>query len=1079
MNDPRTDAFLSPEIEVFHSVEHRHEIWKEDPFDVETLQAEARAVFQRLLLRATTPPGLESGRILLLLGESGSGKTHLVRAFRNHVHAENHGFVGYMQMTTSAQSWGRYLLSNLIDSLDQPYYASHKPESGLVHLAGALAARGMDRAAAASLRNDPELDAEQVHEAVSAAADRLVQKERYSTIDIDLLRALLYLHRSDPRLKSRVLKYLRCEDMSIHDRAVLGHIVPRTAEDDPARMVEMLGRTMWAVHQMSLVLCIDQLEDIGQIDATSAAPFRRAMTTVCALADRVPSSIVVVCCLETFYKGIADQLTRSLLDRLEKDPEPVRLAGACDRDEVERVIAARLRFLFETAGAPVDDGAPLFPVPPSLVARATGLRMRDVLHECRLFRERCIAAGRIVDDVTEPERLPVDAPPIVAQGASHPPLPDNLSGPDPKTEETPAHAGTRVALEQLYNDFLAAYNRPLPDEDEAIAELLGWAIAHAGDELETNHTFQAVARGTSIEVTARAPSGGAEALWVGVCNKSTRGGGLGRQIEALVKEAKGRIPVVVRTDEFPSGAGTVVASLLGDLITRGGRRVTLPLADLRTMAAFRAFRAAHDKDLGFVPWMMAENHLSRLGSIAAILDLERLDRLGPAPAPPPIESRRAAPRPQDSRAPAPAPAPAATRPPPLFAGVTGSLVPHDVTIEVAELSQHAAFLGASGSGKTTAALSLVEQLLCAGVPVVLVDRKGDLAGYARSGVWAAPAPDPSLDERRRALRDRVDVALFTPGHAEGRPLSIAVVPDGLSTLPEPERDATAEHAAHALAGMLGYRDSGPGRAQRAILVQACRLLAAHAELSQISLEQILRLLDPPDAELLAAIGRLDVKLFDRLVQDIEALKLTSLDLFAEGPERLDAELLLGLGKHARPGKTRLSVVSTKFLRDPSKSLFWVAQLLLAMSRWASQHPSPSLQAALLLDEADIYLPALEKPPTKAPLEDLLRRGRSAGLGLLLCTQSPGDLEYRCRDQIRSWFLGRIKEPTALAKLRPMLAETAGDVGARLPGQATGEMVLVRERSALSLRTSRSVLVTTQLADSEILALARASARPSG
>ena len=96
--DALRDVFLSNvKKEVFHSVEHRHQIWRENPFDVESVHEHARAEFQRLLVQVTTPPGLSSGRLLLLLGESGSGKTHLVRAFRNYAHVNGLGFVGYMR----------------------------------------------------------------------------------------------------------------------------------------------------------------------------------------------------------------------------------------------------------------------------------------------------------------------------------------------------------------------------------------------------------------------------------------------------------------------------------------------------------------------------------------------------------------------------------------------------------------------------------------------------------------------------------------------------------------------------------------------------------------------------------------------------------------------------------------------------------------------------------------------------------------------------------------------------------------------------------------------------------------------
>ena len=184
---------------------------------------------------------------------------------------------------------------------------------------------------------------------------------------------------------------------------------------------------------------------------------------------------------------------------------------------------------------------------------------------------------------------------------------------------------------------------------------------------------------------------------------------------------------------------------------------------------------------------------------------------------------------------------------------------------------------------------------------------------------------------------------------------------------------------------------------------------------------------------------------------------------------------MGTGTHARPGRTRLSIISTKFLRDESQVLFWVAQLLLAVTRWSAKNPKEHLQAVVMFDEADMYLPALRQPATKAPMENLLKRSRSAGLGVLLATQSPGDLDYRCRDNIRTWFLGRIKEQTALSKLKPMVEDKPGDVLSKLPNHETGEFYVVGENKGEQFRAHRSMLDTEQIADEELIWLARGTA----
>jgi hypothetical protein len=127
---------------------------------------------------------------------------------------------------------------------------------------------------------------------------------------------------------------------------------------------------------------------------------------------------------------------------------------------------------------------------------------------------------------------------------------------------------------------------------------------------------------------------------------------------------------------------------------------------------------------------------------------------------------------------------------------------------------------------------------------------------------------------------------------------------------------------------------------------------------------------------------------------------------------------------------------------------------------------------LLFDEADLYLPAIRQPPTKEPMEDLLRRARSAGLGLLLATQSPGDFDYKGRDNIRAWFVGQVKETTAIAKMKPMLSECRMDVESKLPAQEPGQFHLLRDGAATGLQADRSLIPAEQVPEDEILALAR-------
>ncbi|MFZ5893353.1 MAG: ATP-binding protein [Myxococcota bacterium] len=1053
-------AFLTERTEIFRSVEDRQQIWVDDPFDTSTLHAEAREAFTSLLANVTGPEPPTSGRMLLILGDAGAGKTHLIRSFRSHVHKSRAGYLGYLQMVSGASNYARYVLSNLIDSLDQPYDHEADSRTSLTRIAGELAARAFEPHVATALRDDEDFEDQELAEQVRIGADRLL-KTKYPKLDIDLLRAFLYLHRPDPRIKSRILKYLRCEDLSQNDRQRIGDIVPKTDENDPQQMIRSIGRLLAAVGDtpMSLVLCVDQLEDAFLIDR-SEQPFVRAMTTLRELAEGLPTAIIVVCCLRNLYEELRPKLAGPLRDRIEKDPQPVRLRSGITAEEGKELVGERLRYLYERAGLKVNGKIDVFPFTQSFFAQQHRLSVRSLLDACREYRDRCRKAGKLVDL--------------------------DLSATPPPSGRDQEQAKRVAEWERIWNDFLAESHESPPDEDEELASVLCWAISCAGAELKSSGRAIEVTQDESALSVRLKNAGAADARFhVGLCNRTPKFGWLQKQIGYHTEEAR-RNPnkpalVLVRNDDFPRTA--MVRNALAQVVKGGGRLVIVTDADWRAVLAFREFRQKHEGAAHFDTWLQ-QPRISRVGAIRQILDLGPLDLAALTAEPVPVQVPARGDTPSKAERPTKSsPGKRATEPVAatrtsgqITLGNSRGLLARTITMDAAELTQHAAFLGGSGSGKTTLALSVIEQLLLDGIPAVLVDRKGDLAGYARPEALELPSEDTALEARRRLLNANVDVALFTPGHPEGRPLSISVAPEGLHELAPFDRDEAAESAALALSDMLGYRASGRDASLRAILIRALQVVASFR--TAITLDVLIALIEDADPALVAAIGRLDTKLFAKLVQDLETLNLTATQLFATSGEALNIDLLFGTGVHARPGRTRLSIISTKFLRDDSQIHFWVAQMLFALLRWTTRNPRNSLQAVVLFDEADMYLPAIRQPATKAPLESLLKRARSAGLGVLLATQSPGDMDYRCRDTIRSWFLGRIKEPTALAKLKPMLNAAVGDVASKLPGQDTGEFHLARAGEVTQFSAYRSILTTEQLSDKQLLSVAT-NQRPRG
>ena len=497
---------------------------------------------------------------------------------------------------------------------------------------------------------------------------------------------------------------------------------------------------------------------------------------------------------------------------------------------------------------------------------------------------------------------------------------------------------------------------------------------------------------------------------------------------------------------------------------------------------FRSGRGI-DADPAFVAWLERSRPLTGLASLRAILDLDRRNEPGPtiapkAPQSPAAEDPAAGSDPTSNAAAAttvktPEPPPPAPRVDRILIGTTNDRQGEPVAIDPAELTRHAAFLGArqrqddgrAGGGRTA---------ISPGNPGDPDRPQGRPVRLRPARHGTAPGLDGELAARAEKLRSTVEVALYTPRRPDGRPLSIAAVPAGLGALPSHEREQAARFAATALADMMNYGDGKGDQSCLAILTRAIDLLGREPIPKAIAIGDLIGFLAEKDPALINEIGYLDVKLIDRLVQDLETLRLNRGDLLAAEGEPLDVDALFGKGPSSTSGKTRLSVISTKFLGNNENAQFWVSQLLMALARWISKSPAPdgTLQAVVLFDEADLYLPAVRQPATKEPMEHLLKRARSAGLGLLLATQSPGDFDYKCRDNIRAWLVGQVKEANSIAKMKPMLSDCRIDVASRLPSQEPGEFCFIRDGEVTLVKTLLSAVDPRQIPEEEIVRLAR-------
>jgi len=386
--------------------------------------------------------------------------------------------------------------------------------------------------------------------------------------------------------------------------------------------------------------------------------------------------------------------------------------------------------------------------------------------------------------------------------------------------------------------------------------------------------------------------------------------------------------------------------------------------------------------------------------------------------------------------------------------VTSDLVLYDSK----DLVTHALCVGMTGSGKTGLGIAVIEEAAIDGVPVIVIDPKGDLTNLLLTfpNLSATDfAPWVNEDEARRAgksndefaaaqadlwkkglaewgedgariqrFRDAADFTLYTPGSTAGVPVSI------LTSLERPaagdaelwrERVPTVVSSVLSLIGVAAE----PMKSREHVLLSTILLSAWEAGESLDFATLIQRVQHPP----FARVGVMDTDAFfpaqDRfaLATSINALMASpGFDVWSQG-EPLDVSAFL----RTSAGKPRVSIFSIAHL-DDGQRMFFVSLLLNAIAGWMrTQTGTASLRAMVYMDEIFGFFPPVANPPSKGPLLTLLKQGRAAGVGVVLATQNPVDLDYKGLSNIGTWWLGRLQTDRDKARVLDGL-EGASDSG---------------------------------------------------
>ncbi len=1021
---PRFLAFINPKSpDVFRSILSTSDVWNPDPFDVPEIHMEAREAFRSMIERARERTLGEADRLWLLRGDPGSGKTHLIAALRAWLHESASGIMAYMQMQTGIPDYARYIAYNVIESLSKPLRLGYSDESVLQRLS---------RAIFAEFGSDDEDDFD------ARALARSLIRERRLSVDAEALSVLLTLQKNDPVLDQIVSKYFRGDPLSRAEQEDLGGIQPR---EDPYSTITFMADIARHCFDAPLVICLDQLDDFyGSDRELAGARFNAAVKTVRSLLQH-DNIVALISILDEQYRVLRRHLLDPEIQRVELGMAPTMLRSAATAPEVEEIVRVRLAHLFESNQLSPVPGRPLYPYTASVPQTLAGMRYRNALEELRKAQLRSLQTLEL--PFVERNERPVEIP-----------IP-------------------RLELTEAWNDFSLSFSGEVPPLERL--PLLAFAVERLACEA-------AQAKGARLEVQSSAAvlhrtsfTGPVNEL-VAILDQKPQFGHLMRAVNALAEraESRGLKAVAMRSSDFPAGPRTQTAQVLGSFLKAGHRRIGTAPSTWRKIAAYREFCALHNGNQAFADWAAETKPLASEPGLQALLELDapvplehatikvkkaRPELSGPTGSVP-VSGNGTAAAAQSAVVVSESDRTAALDAGAVSLGVTDAS--ERITLEVDVLRRHLAVMGTSGSGKTTLAFSAVEGLLLRGIPVVLLDRKGDLASYADERAWQREGVD---DAARAALRERADVQLFTPGIPAGRNLRIAPLPERMNDLQVADRTEAARASALGLASMLEY---GASRKDRlAALTQAIETYG-EVEQQRMTLDGLIAFIADQDPRLISAIGALKPRVLEAVANDLSGLRINAKKLFAEDAEPLDIEMLLGWGSHAAPGKTRLSILYLGGLGEGTDMLFWVSRFLAALSAHARKSPKPQLQCFVFFDEADCYLPATSKPVTKEPMESGFKRFRSAGIGIGLGTQSPGDIDYKSKDSITTWLVGRVSEPTALEKLKKILGSTVD----RLPRLTTGSFAMKTDtRTVGRFQATLPVIMPLQLEESEIVRLA--------
>ncbi|MGV9410885.1 ATP-binding protein [Nocardia sp. NPDC003693] len=1041
MNEEQHHALASVQ---FGSVLGPDEVWSPLSYHVDGLHPHAvQEITRRVGAAAKRPNSTPTG--LVLSGERGVGKTHMLGWLRQHVQGAGGAF--FMPKLIDGQSFWTGAVHGIVAQL----LGSDGGQLG--RMLGTLAElTGCGQELSMRLRGMLQVSRADIDEFVERVGDLDPGVALHCR---DTLRALV-LFKAKGGPQEIGLSFLTLEDgIEEADRLAWGFRrpsrLPQLIFGDVSRLFALAG---------PVVLAVDQIDSVIAQSGSAAGDTlaNRLADGLMQLREETTRTLIVVACIPKSWEILTARAVNSAADRF----TVVELSTAMPSAGVATAIVERhLGSLYGEAG--FEPPYPTWPVLPAAfddraVADHTPRRLLQRVEE---HVRQCLAANEIRElrHFTDAGREPGPGP--------VPPDPTDLAELDRRFAELRAGADVISPMDSKYEDSQmfsllnaalccyvleqgAAGQQFTVDPPAIVQQALHARLRRTLDEAtedEEHWSFRAIAHSNPRAVLTRLRSASLEA-------------GIGAGV------AKRHLIVLRNTGFSP---GPVTKAAVADFEAARGLALPVSQDDLRVFTALEIMLTAATP--GFLAWLARRRPASGsqlltrvLGAVSARVESDGADAVAGGPrvrvidgvpdavsgngvgdrepvgngvggrgpvetgvsdrqpvgigavgieiiAPEQDYRLRAEPRIADgSRADAE---------PSILLG-HGVDTGASFRVPLIQLRKHTAVFAGSGSGKTVLLRRLVEEAALAGVSSILVDTNNDLARLGDR--WPTPPAGWGARDPERAQRyfDDTEVVVWTPRRESGRPLALNPLPEFADVLEDPDEFRTAIDAS--VAGLLPRTGltAQKLRTGTAVLTEALTYFARRGG-SDLS-EFVALLATLPEG---ISTIRNAVKLAEGMADELHAAMVND-PVFGGAGERLDPGVLLtpAAGKRAR-----ISVISCIGLATEEQRQTFVNQLELALFAWIKRHPAGDrpLGGLLVLDEAQTFAPS---NATKASTESTLKlatQARKYGLGLVFATQAPKALHNLITGNAATQFFGLLNASVQIQAAKELARAKGGRV----------------------------------------------------